>query len=100
MSDYVLKINKNSKNIIKLTKTDGYKFNPKKCLEFLIKSKDKKYRGEIDRMICVGKDDKGVEKIFNLDTYLKKMTIPIQKDENEMYDAETIKKYLLEQLNA
>lgn len=81
-------------------KVKDYKFNPKKCLEFLIKSKDKKYRGEIDRMICVGKDDKDVEKIFNLDTYLKKITIPIQKDENEMYDAETIKKYLLEQLNA
>lgn len=81
-------------------KVKDYKFNSKKCLEFLIKSKDKKYRGEIDRMICVGKDDKGVEKIFNLDTYLKKITIPIQKDENEMYDAETIKKYLLEQLNA
>ena len=29
MSEYILKINKNSKNIIKLTKTDGYKFNPK-----------------------------------------------------------------------
>lgn len=81
-------------------KVKDYKFNPKKCLDFLIKSKDKKYRGEIDRMICVGKDDKGVEKIFNLDTYLKKIKIPIQKDENEMYDAEIIKKYLLEQLNA
>lgn len=90
-------------NLYNLTvevKVEDYKFNPKKCLEFLIKSKDKKYRGEIDRMICIGKDDKGVEKIFNLDTYLKKITIPIQKDENEMYDAETIKKYLLEQLNA
>ena len=81
-------------------KNEDCKFNPKKCLNFLIKSKHKKDIGEIDKMICVGKDDKGVEKIFNLDTYLKKIKIPIQKDENEMYDAETIKKYLLEQLNA
>ena len=51
-------------------------------------------------MICIGKDDKGIEKLFNLDTYLKKIQIVATKNENEMYDPEAIKTNLLEKLNA
>lgn len=51
-------------------------------------------------MICVGKDDKNIEKVFNLDTFLKKIQIPATKDENEMYDSQKVKESILEQLNA
>lgn len=47
-------------------------------------------------MIFVGEDDKGVEKIFNLDTFLKKISIPIEKDENQMYDEYLVKNKLIE----
>lgn len=61
--------------------------------------KTKKEKREIDKMICVGKDDKNIEKIFNLDTFLKKIQIPATKDKNEMYDPEKVKKSILEQLD-
>ena len=50
-------------------------------------------------MICIGKDDKNIEKIFNLDNVLKKIQISVLKNENEMYVPEQIKKAVLEQLN-
>ena len=80
-------------------KIKEYNFDPKKCLDFLLSWKNKKENQQIDRMICIGKDDKGFEKIFNLDTYLKKIQINIVKNENEMYDSIAIKHALLEQLN-
>ncbi|EAK0297746.1 hypothetical protein XJ97_01545 [Campylobacter upsaliensis] len=81
-------------------KFKDYKFDFKKCLDFLIFWKDKKEKQEIDKMICIGKDDKGIEKIFNLDTYLKKIQIVATKNENEMYNPQVIKENLLEKLNA
>lgn len=58
--------------------------------------KNKKDEGSIDKIIFVGEDDKGVEKIFNLDTFLKKISIPIEKDENQMYDEYLVKNKLIE----
>ncbi|WP_299328586.1 hypothetical protein [uncultured Helicobacter sp.] len=81
-------------------KIKDHKFDPKKCLDFLIFWKNKKEKQEIDKMICIGKDDKGVEKLFNLDTYLKKIQIVATKNENEMYNPQVIKENLLEKLNA
>ena len=61
--------------------------------------KSKKEEQQIDKMICIGKDDKGVEKIFNLDTFLKRIQITTIKNENEMYDPKIIKDSLLKELN-
>lgn len=75
-------------------------FDSGKILNLLLSWKDRKEKGEIKRMICVGKDDKGLEKIFNLDTYLNKTKLKAIKDANEMYNPEQIKKSFVEQLNA
>ncbi|WP_334095615.1 hypothetical protein [Helicobacter typhlonius] len=82
------------------TKVRDYKFDPKKCLDFLLLCKNKKENQQIDKMICIGKDDNGFEKIFNLDTYLKRIKLSVIKDESEMYNPQIIKNALLEQLNA
>lgn len=75
------------------------KFDPEKCLEFLLLWKKKKEKQQIDKMICIGKDDNGFEKIFNLDTYFKRIQITTIKNENEMYDPKIIKDSLLKELN-
>ena len=80
-------------------KIKDYNFDPKKCLSFLMFWKSKKEEQQIDKMICIGKDDKGVEKIFNLDTFLKRIQITTIKNENEMYDPKIIKDSLLKELN-
>ena len=80
-------------------KIKDYNFDPKKCLNFLMFWKSKKEEQQIDKMICVGKDDRGFEKIFNLDTYLKRIQITTIKNENEMYDPKIIKDSLLRELN-
>lgn len=66
---------------------------------FYYYGKTKKENQQIDKMICIGKDDKGVEQIFNLDTYLKRIKLPVIKDESEMYNPQIIKNALLEKLN-
>lgn len=81
-------------------KIKDYNFDPKKCLSFLMFWKSKKEEQQIDKMICRGKDDKGFEKIFNLDTFLKRIQITTIKNENEMYDPKIIKDSLLRELNA
>lgn len=76
------------------------KFNASKWLDFFTLFQNKKDRLEIDKMICVGESDEKIEKIFNLDTILKKIQIPALKNENEMYNQEEIKQTILRQLNA
>lgn len=61
----------------------------------LLKRKENK---EIDKMQCIGKDDSGVEKIFNLETILKKIELKINKKEDGMYDAELVEKNFLEKI--
>lgn len=75
-------------------------FNRNKILEFLNLMKDKRANQEITKLKCVGKDDSGFEKIFNLETYLNKKLICASKDENAMYNPEAIKNALLVELNA
>lgn len=72
------------------------KFDPKKCLDFLCLWKNKKEK--IDKMICIGESDDGVEKLFNLETFSKRIDISATKNSNEMYDPESIKSALLEKL--
>ncbi|MSN97038.1 hypothetical protein F1B92_07680 [Campylobacter sp. FMV-PI01] len=80
-------------------KYKGNNFILEKLKDTLLILKNKKENGEIDRVICVGKDDKNMEKIFNLDTFIKKISINIEKDENGMFDPDTIKNIILERLN-
>lgn len=74
-------------------------FDSEKILNLLLFWKDKKKKGEIKRMICIGKDDKGLEKIFNLEDCLRKIEIHISKDINEMYNSELVKDNLLQKLD-
>lgn len=70
-------------------------FKPETWLQFLTKWKSKKDSQAIKRMICVGKDDKGIKKIFNLDNYLQKCEILAAKDENEMFNPNDIKQAII-----
>ncbi|TQR40804.1 hypothetical protein DMB95_06615 [Campylobacter sp. MIT 12-8780] len=54
-------------------------FDPGKCLSFLARCKKRKDNAEIDKMICIGEDDNGIEKIFNLETYLKKFNLKLKR---------------------
>lgn len=74
-------------------------FEHEKLINFLNRFKSKKENCEISRVICIGKDDEGFEKIFNLETLMKKIQVNVEKDKNGMYDAEYVKQSLLEQLN-
>ncbi len=74
-------------------------FNKDKTLKFLNLMKEKKQNQEITKIKCVGKDDSGFEKIFNLETYLNKKSIDASQDENAMYDPENVKTALLVKLN-
>ncbi|MCZ6103884.1 hypothetical protein [Campylobacter ureolyticus] len=68
----------------------------KNTLKTLINRKE---NGEIDKLICVGKDDKNIEKIFNLNTFIKKISIKSKKDKNGMFIPDIIKNSILEKLN-
>lgn len=68
-------------------------------LTLLENFKNKKENSEISKMICIGKDENGIETKFNLDTYLKIKSFEINKDDDGMYDENEVKALLLENLN-
>lgn len=59
---------------------------------------EKRLCGEIDNFICVGRDDTGLDSVFNMDTFTSSVTIKSDHDENGMYNDFEIKKELIKQL--
>lgn len=75
------------------------KFVPEKTLELIYSFQRRRDNGEIKRMRCKGKDDKAVEKIFNLDNLINKFELNLEKDENGMYDEELVKQEFLKKIS-
>lgn len=56
---------------------------------------NKKQSTEIDSCICVGKDNNGLERYFNMETFGCKTEIDVSQNENKMFDGIEIKSKLL-----
>lgn len=56
--------------------------------------------GTIQRFVCIGKDDKGFTKIFNTDTFIKRIAIKANIQTNGLYIPSDIKELLIDQLRA
>lgn len=54
--------------------------------------------GSIKKFICVGKNDDGLETIFNTENFTKKISIRLRKQENELFDADEVKDEIFKQL--
>ncbi len=73
-------------------------FDSVKCLNLLENLKRRRDNQQIEKMICIGKNDEGVESIFNLDNYLKKIDLNLEQDENGRYDSQKIKNAFLQKI--
>ena len=56
--------------------------------------------GEIDSFICVGRDDTGLDGVFNMDTFTSSIKIKAAHDEKGMYQDFDIKRELIKQLGS
>ncbi|EAL6232340.1 hypothetical protein DSU30_08865, partial [Campylobacter jejuni] len=75
-------------------------FDSVKSLNFLLKVQKMKDNHQIEKMKCIGKNDDGIESIFNLDSYLKKIEFNLELDENGIYDAQKVKDMVLRKINS
>lgn len=72
--------------------------NAKKTNSFIKKLKnlyDMKKTNEIDSLICVGRDDKNFESVFNADSFTQKITVEAKKDKEGLYDPTEVKHALM-----
>ena len=53
---------------------------------------------EADSLICVGRDDKNFETIFNADSFIKKLSVEAAKDDHGLYDPNIVKQALLSKI--
>ena len=49
-------------------------------------------------MICVGRDDKDFEAVFNVDSFIQKLSVVTTKDNQVFYDPAIIKEALLSKI--
>lgn len=54
-----------------------------------------KQRGVADSLICIGTDDKGMESVFNVDTFEKKISISEQKNDHGFFDEASVKQKII-----
>ena len=59
---------------------------------------NKRLGGEFDTFICVGRDDTGLDGVFNMDTFTSSITVKASHDERGMYQDLEVKKELIKQL--
>jgi hypothetical protein len=59
--------------------------------DFMHKWLLKRDQGELDKLICVGRDDSEMEQIFNTSTLVSKIEVEASKDKYGMYDPEKVK---------
>lgn len=109
VNDKIMEIFKRDIDALGLGMPDGltveFKFSPRqkfisKMTEWLSKAKDAKSRGEIDSLICIGRDEKGIEAVFNLDNFTNKISIDLYKDDMGMYDHEEVRKSIINKLES
>ena len=54
--------------------------------------------GEVDSLVCVGRDDSNFETIFNVDSFIQKVSVEVEKDEQEFYDPTTVQRILIRKI--
>ncbi len=47
--------------------------------------------GRLKTLVCIGKDDSGFEAIFNTNSFVSKLSIPAQKDEQDLFLPEEVR---------
>ncbi len=57
-----------------------------------------KQKVEAHSLICVGRDDKNVEKILKHDNYIRKIDINISRDEKGFYDSASVQQELIRRI--
>lgn len=58
---------------------------------------DWKKEAKAESLICVGRDDSNIETIFNIDSFIQKISLQVDKDK-KMYKAEGVKRELIRKL--
>lgn len=53
---------------------------------------------EIQNLVCIGEDDEAVETVFNINTFIQKITINQKKDRHGFYDAMQIRAGVMEKV--
>ena len=55
--------------------------------------------GKIRKFICVGKNEHGLETVFNTDNFTQKITAKVKKQENGLYDVSEVRDEIIAQLD-
>lgn len=58
----------------------------------------KQKEGELKNLVCVGKNDKGFETIFNSNSFMNRIFVLANKDEQELYEPNEIKPQIISEL--
>ncbi len=53
---------------------------------------------EADSLICIGRDDKRLETIFNADSFIQKVSVEVAKDAQGLYDPSIVKQALISKI--
>ena len=64
---------------LKYSKLEVFK---KRVYEFLNRAKKK----EISNLICIGRGDDKMEKVFKIDRFIEKISVDVQKNERGLYE--------------
>ena len=67
-------------------------------IDYLKKMVGWKNNCEADSLLCIGRDDKNFETIFNADSFIKKISVGAEKDDQGLYDPAVIKQALLSKI--
>ena len=84
--DFTLEANFNRTGL-----TDAFINNLKKMVDW-------KNNCEADSLICVGRDDKNFENIFNADSFIKKISVEAAKDDQGLYNPTIVKQALISKI--
>lgn len=47
--------------------------------------------GDLKTLVCIGKDEKGFDTVFNTNNFINKISIPLQKDNQSLFPPEEVK---------
>ena len=64
----------------------------------LKKMVDWKNNCEADSLICVGRDDKNFETVFNADSFIRKLSVEAAKDDQGLYNPTMVKQALISKI--
>jgi hypothetical protein len=67
-------------------------------VERLKKFQQIKNDGCIRSLVCIGRDDKGFETIFNTDTFSQKIEINVSQNDEKLFDESEVKDKLIEEI--